>query len=73
MSTADTPKNGLIPAEVLADNDAILAHLTSGQPLDPEVARRVRERAERITAAIRQQHGTLDIGVAAIRELRDSE
>ena len=43
------------------------------KPLDPEVARRIRERGDRIREQILREHGVLDIGVPAIRELRDSE
>lgn len=53
-----------------ADEQAILDHALHGKPLAPEVRRRVRARAARITADIRAQHGVLDIGVPAIRELR---
>ena len=60
-----------IPPELRADTQAVLDHLTSGAPLDPEVARRVRERAAAITEEIRRRHGVLDIGVPAIRALRD--
>jgi len=49
-----------------------MRHLTSGDPLDPEVARRIRERGDRIREEIFQKHGLQDIGVPAIRELRDS-
>lgn len=65
--------NDVIPAEILADTEAIITHLTSGKPLDADLVRRVRERAERISAELRQKQGILDIGVPAIRELRDAE
>ncbi len=71
MDTVET--HGVIPPDLLADTRAVLDHAISGKPLDPEIARRVWERAERIREEIRQQHGVLDIGVPAIRELRDSE
>jgi hypothetical protein len=66
-----TNLDNLIPPDVAADNQAILEHILTGRPLTPEVARRVRERAERITEEIRQQHGLVDIGVPTIRALRD--
>ena len=49
---------------------AVIDSLTSGKPLDPEIARRVHERAQRIREEIFQQHGLLDLGVPLIRELR---
>jgi hypothetical protein len=63
----------LFPPELLADTQAIIEHLTSGRPLDPEIARRIRERAEQIRQEVFRQHGLLDIGVPAIREARDGE
>jgi len=60
-----------IPPELAADTQAVLEHLASGRTLDPEVARRVRERGERIREEIFNKHGILNIGVPAIRELRD--
>ncbi len=47
-----------------------MEHVTTGKPLDPEIYRRVRARAQRITEEIRQKHGLLDIAVPIIRELR---
>ena len=40
---------------------------------DPEVMRRACEEMDRISEEIYQKHGLLDIGVPAIRELRDGE
>jgi hypothetical protein len=60
---------GIAP-DLAADDEAIIEHLTAGTPIDPDVPRRVRERAERITEEVRQKHGVLDIGVPAIREVR---
>ena len=65
MDTTET-----IPAEMDADTKAVIEHVMTGKPLDPKVARRIHERAERISAEIFRRHGVLDIGVPAIRELR---
>ncbi len=43
-----------------ADFEAVLRHAFHGEPLDPEVRRRVHERAERITEEIYRVHGELD-------------
>jgi hypothetical protein len=43
-----------------ADAEAVLRHAFYGEPLDPEIARRVRERAEKITEEIYRLHGELD-------------
>ncbi len=66
-------ENTTTPPDVRADEQAVLARLTGGAPLDPETYRRERERAERITAQLRQQYGEMDIAVDLIREVRDDE
>lgn len=43
-----------------ADQDAVLRHAFQGEPLDPEVARRVRERAARVTEEIVRTRGLID-------------
>jgi hypothetical protein len=40
---------------------------------DPEVMRKACEEMDRIREEVFREHGTLDIGVPAIRELRVSE
>ncbi len=42
-----------------ADSDAIMRHAFEGEPLDPEVARRVEERARRVTEEIYRIHGII--------------
>jgi hypothetical protein len=44
----------------------------TGRPLRPDVLRRVQKRAEEIRQRIFREHGLVDIGVPAIRELRGS-
>lgn len=63
-------ENTGIPLHLKEDTDAILAFL-AGQPLDPNIARRIRERGDRIREQILREHGVVEIGVSAIRELRD--
>jgi hypothetical protein len=53
-----------------ADAQAVLDHVVSGTPIDPTLAKRVRERAEAIRRQILASHGVQDIGVDLIRELR---
>lgn len=43
-----------------ADEAAVLRHAFHGEPLDPEVARRVHERAARVTEEIFRLHGEID-------------
>jgi hypothetical protein len=56
-----------------ADEEAVNEHVLTGKPLDPEVCRRVRARAEKITAQLRRKHGSMDISADLIREVRDEE
>jgi len=56
-----------------ADLEAVIEHAMSGKPLDPEVARRVRERSERATQETFEKHGFLNVAVDLIREIRDEE
>ena len=62
-----------IPPELEADTRAILEKLATGKPLDPETYQRIREGADRIRDEVYRRHGLLDIGVPAIRELREGE
>lgn len=55
----------------VADSKAVLEHVTQGTPLDPEVYRRVHERAAKITEGLRRKYGTLDIAVDLIRQARE--
>ena len=43
-----------------SDTEAVLRHAFERAPLDPEVARRVDERAARITEHVRRTHGVID-------------
>jgi hypothetical protein len=54
------------------DIDAVTKAVAAGRKVDPEVARRVRERAAKITEEVHRKHGVLNIAVPAIRELRDA-
>ena len=55
----------------LADSQAVMEHLLRGTPLDPDVHRRVHERAAKITEELRRKYGTLDIAVDLIRQVRE--
>ena len=59
-----------IPPDVAADNQAVLDHVLSGRRLDPEIARRVHERAKTIRQEILQRHGIINVAVDLIRETR---
>ena len=68
MNTTTEPST--LPPEVRADIEAVAAAVAASRPVDPEVARRIHERAERVRQEILAKHGVQDIGVAIIRELR---
>ena len=56
---AETKTTGTDPQE-LADEEAVFRHAFHGEPLDPEVLRRVHERAVRVTEEIYRLHGEID-------------
>ena len=43
------------------DYKAVMGHVVEGTPVEPELARRVRERGERITDEIRREHGDIEV------------
>ena len=67
---ATKAKDTGIPPDVLADMQAVADSLNNGRPLDAEVARRVRQRADKARGELLATHGVQDIGVSIIREIR---
>jgi hypothetical protein len=67
-----TQTKDLIPLDVMADLEEAARCAASGEPADPEFVRRIAEEARKIREEVKQKHGILDIGVPAIRELRDA-
>jgi hypothetical protein len=59
MTTKTSATDPFAPSEH-SDTQAVLKHAFEQAPLDPEVARRVDERASRITDQILQTHGVID-------------
>ena len=57
--SAEPKTTGTDPQE-RADEEAVLRHAFHGEPLDPELARRVHERAARVTEEIYHLHGEID-------------
>jgi hypothetical protein len=53
-----------------ADHQVMIDHAFKGTPVDPEVRKRVHERAERVREKLRVQ-GTTDVAVDLIRAHRD--
>jgi hypothetical protein len=69
MSTTESKGAG-IPADVMAELENA-AQLAASGGKDPALARSVAEEARCIRAEVRRKHGLLDIGVPAVRGLRD--
>jgi hypothetical protein len=59
MNTRTAASDPLADCE-RSDTEAVLRHVFERAPLDPEVARRVDERAARITEQVRLTHGVID-------------
>jgi hypothetical protein len=68
----DIQTKNLIPLDVMADLEKAARCASTGQPADPEFVRRIAEEARKIREEVKEKHGILDIGVSAIRELRDA-
>jgi len=62
----------MIPADVMADLERAVEILMTGRR-DAEFERRIHAQAEKISQEVLEKHGILDIGVPAIRALRDGE
>jgi len=52
--------NGSLADTEQTDTQAVLKHAFERTPLDPDIARRVDERAAKITEQVRQTHGVID-------------
>jgi len=59
------------PPDVMADMQAVAAAVAAGRPVDPQVARRVRERSEKIQEELLRQYGVREIAVDLIRQGRE--
>jgi hypothetical protein len=61
-----------IPPDVMADLERAIEILMTGRR-DPEFEARIHAQSEKITQEVLKKHGVLDIGVPAIRALRDGD
>ncbi len=71
-SMATTETNSLIPPQIMAELQAAADRAAKGIS-DVEARSKACERMDHLREEIRRTHGILDIGVPAIRELRDGE
>jgi hypothetical protein len=60
-----------IPADVLIDLELICESIAAKMPIDPVLARRVHERAEKARDELTQRNGETNVAVDLIRELRE--
>ena len=67
-----TPDPENLEDKMLADMQAVADAADSGEPVDPEVVRRVQERARKAREELVQTFGVREIGVDLIREARDA-
>ena len=67
------PFADVLPLELDADTIAVIDRLTTGRPLDLATYARIRHRADQIRDEVFRNHGVLDVGVPAIREIRENE
>lgn len=69
MNTTET-RPDLLELQDQTDSEAVMRHVMEGTPIDPELKRRVEERANQITEDIRRKHGFIDVD-KLIRDARD--
>ena len=53
-----------------SETQAVVDSLATGLPLDPEIAKRIHEKARLIKERVFREQGVVDLGVPAIREFR---
>jgi hypothetical protein len=71
MANAET--NSAIPAEIRDDLEEVARQAASGGVRDPELLRRVAERAEQVREELRRKYGVLEVAVPLLREVREEE
>ena len=69
----ETGHDNTIPAEVMADLQAVSDAVAAGKVVDPEIARRVRERSRKAQEELLRRYGVREIAVELVREIRDDE
>lgn len=56
----------------ISDREAISVARADCRRVDPEVMKRIHARAEKVREEIRRKHGTLNVAVDLVREVRDT-
>jgi hypothetical protein len=57
----------------MADLQAVSDAVAAGKAVDPEIARRVRERSRKAQDELLRRYGVREIAVELVREIRDDE
>ena len=70
MKTTDSNPSA---ADIMADMQAVAEAAAAGRPVDPEIARRVRERSARAQEELLRRYGVREMAVDLIRQGRDEE
>ena len=60
-----------IRADLLDDMQAVADAAAAGRPVDPEAAKRIRERSQEVQEQLRRQFGVREIAVDLIRQGRE--
>jgi hypothetical protein len=72
MNRLETEKTETVTqADLLADLEAVCQQAAGGGPGNPELVRRIQERAKKARQQILEEFGVQSIGVQIIREMRD--
>lgn len=61
------------PSQPLADLKEIARQAMTGAVRDPELVRRIQQRARAAREQVRKKFGIQEIGVSIIREMRDAQ
>ena len=69
MNAAETTTP--LPQDVRDDMQAVADALAAGRPAPPDVARRVRERSEKVQDQLLRRYGVREIAVDLIRQGRE--
>ncbi len=69
---SQTDSGTINAADARADLERAIEIMITGQR-DPEFEERIHAQAEKISQEVLERHGVLDIGVPAIRALRDGD
>jgi hypothetical protein len=68
-----TPDDNPIPADVLADMQAVAEALAAGKLVAPEITQGIHERSEKAQKELLRRYGVQELAVDLVRKNRDEE